>query len=190
MAGRNQIVDRFGEEEATHLCSCSLNAWRAACEFVGYSDGVAITFRPAGVADIPALAAIRAAEWETEAYWLRRIGGYLPEEGQQDRTILIAEDGANLVGFVAGHRTRRFGCDGELEWINVARESRGRGIGEMLVRAIGAWFVTQGARRICVDVEPDNAAARRLYSRCGAKPFKPYWMLWEDSRDMTNGANI
>ena len=146
---------------------------------------MAITFRPARVADIPALAAIRAAEWETETYWTRRIGAYLPQEGQSDRTILVAEDGTALVGFVAGHRTRRYGCDGELEWINVGRESQGRGIGAMLVREIGAWFVQHGARRICVDVEPGNAVARRLYARCGAKPFKPSWMIWEDSRDMT-----
>lgn len=147
---------------------------------------MAITFRPANAADVPALAAIRAAEWETHAYWTRRITDYLPQDDQQGRTILIAEDGAALVGFVAGHRTRRYGCDGELEWINVARESRGRGIGEMLVREIGGWFVAQGARRICVDVNPDNALARRLYSRRGAKPFKPYWMIWEDSRDMVS----
>lgn len=146
---------------------------------------MAIAFRPAQAPDIPALAAIRAAEWETEAYWIRRITAYLPEDDQQGRTILIAEDEGTVAGFVAGHRTRRYGCDGELEWINVARDSRGRGIGAMLIREIGAWFVAQGARRICVDVEPDNAVARRLYSRCGAKPFKPYWMIWEDSRTMT-----
>jgi len=147
---------------------------------------LAITFRSAQFADIPALAAIRAAEWETVAYWTRRIGEYLPEEGQQNRTVLIAEDGTTLVGFVAGHRTRRFGCDGELQWINVRRESQARGIGRLLVREIGSWFVEQGARRICVDVEPDNDIARRLYARCGAKPLKPYWLIWEDSRDMVS----
>jgi GNAT superfamily N-acetyltransferase len=145
---------------------------------------VAITFRSARIADIPALAAIRAAEWETEAYWTRRIGGYLPEEDTQGRTILIAEDDDTPVGFVAGHRTRRFGCDGELQWVNVVRESRGRGIGVLLIQQIGCWFVEHGVWRICVDVEPDNAVARRLYSRCGAKPFKPCWMIWENARDM------
>ena len=157
---------------------------------MGYPDQeeyvLGITFRSAQVADIPALAAIRAAEWETESYWTRRIGEYLSGEGAQGRTILIAEDGDTLVGFVAGHRTRRFGCDGELQWVNVDREHRARGIGAMLVQQIGFWFVEQGARRICVDVEPDNAVARALYSRCGAKPFKPYWMIWENSRDMVD----
>jgi GNAT superfamily N-acetyltransferase len=151
---------------------------------------VAITFRSAQIADIPVLAAIRAAEWETEAYWTRRIGEYLPEEVAQDRTILIAEDEGTPVGFVAGHRTRRFGCDGELQWVNVARERRGLGIGAMLIRKIGFWFVEQGVQRICVDVEPDNAVARGLYSRCGAKPFKPYWMIWENARDMVDNERL
>ena len=151
---------------------------------------MAITFRSAQIADIPVLAAIRAAEWETKAYWTRRIGEYLPEEVAQDRTILIAEDEGTPVGFVAGHRTRRFGCDGELQWVNVARERRGLGIGAMLIRKIGFWFVEQGVRRICVDVEPDNAVARGLYSRCGAKPFKPYWMIWENARDMVDNERL
>ena len=38
---------------------------------------------------------------------------------------------------------RRLGCDGELQWGNVGRESRGREIGAMLVREIGFWFVEQ-----------------------------------------------
>lgn len=88
------------------------------------------------------------------------------------------------MGFVAGYRTRRLGCHGELQWVNVARESRGWGIRAMLVRKIGFWFADQGARRICVAVEPDNAIARGLYSRCGAKPFKPCRMIGENARDM------
>jgi hypothetical protein len=90
---------------------CTVLFWAILAE---ENTVVAITFRSAQVADLRALAAIRAAEWETEAYWTRRIGEYLSEEGQQDRTILVAEDGTTLVGFVAGHRTHRFGCDGEL----------------------------------------------------------------------------
>ena len=33
-----------------------------------------IEVRPAEPADIPAMAAMRAEEWETEAYWRARIG--------------------------------------------------------------------------------------------------------------------
>lgn len=138
------------------------------------------------------MAAIRAREWETEAYWLKRIGGYLAwdnsPEAQAARAVFVAVDGATVVGFVAGHRTRRYGCDGELEWINVIPERRGEGISGQLMARMGEWFVEQGLGRICVDVEPGNVVARRLYARYGAEPFKPYWMIWEDSRRMCAAA--
>ncbi len=144
--------------------------------------------RPAEEADVPAMAAIRAREWETEAYWRRRIGGYLHWDGSPEahaaRGFFVADDGATVVGFAAGHRTSRYGCDGELEWINVVRERRGEGIAGKLMVRMGEWFVEQGLGRICVDVEPGNAVARKLYARFGAEPFKPYWMIWEDSRRM------
>jgi hypothetical protein len=37
-----------------------------------------------------------------------------------ERAAFVAIDDGDLVGFVAGHKTRRLGCDGELQWINVA----------------------------------------------------------------------
>ena len=46
---------------------------------------------------------------------------------------------------------------------------------------MGAWFVEQNAVRICVDVQPQNIAARKLYARCGAQPLNLHWMVWEDS---------
>ena len=134
------------------------------------------------------MAAIRAREWETEAYWLARIGNYLHWDGSPEanasRGFFVAIDGDTVVGFVAGHRTHRYGCDGELEWINVVRDRRGEGIAGKLIARMGEWFIEQNLARICVDVEPGNAVARKLYARHGAAPFKPYWMVWEDSRRM------
>jgi hypothetical protein len=46
---------------------------------------------------------------------------------------------------------------------------------------MGAWFIEHGARRVCVNVDPANAPARKLYSRFGAKPLNDYWMVWEDA---------
>ena len=148
-----------------------------------------ITLRPVEPPDIPRLAAIRAQEWETEAYWTGRIGSYIreeqsPQQALRTRAAFVALDGAELVGFVAGHRTRRFGCDGELQWINVVEGRRGQGIARRLVMRMGAWFAEREAFRVCVNVEPKNAAARELYRRCGAQPLNDYWMIWEDSRAM------
>lgn|SRR5579862_7661645 len=100
-----------------------------------------------------------------------------------------------IVGLIAGHLTRRFGCDGELEWISVRPEFRELGIASQLLRRLAEWFLAQdvgsmlgtalperglGARRICVDVEPTNRIARRFYARHGAIDLKPHWMVWED----------
>ncbi|MBZ5580709.1 MAG: GNAT family N-acetyltransferase [Acidobacteriia bacterium] len=140
------------------------------------------------------MAALRAREWETEAYGTDRITNYLqgkqsPQQAEPERAAFAALDGTALVGFVVGHRTRRLGGDAELQGINVAKASRGKGIAQKLIGQIGAWFAEQGARHICVNVEPDNVAARSLYQRYGAQPFKSHWTVWEDSRAMLPAVN-
>jgi GNAT superfamily N-acetyltransferase len=104
---------------------------------------MSVLFRPAEDEDLDAMAAIRAREWETEAYWRRRIGSYMaveqsPQQALAARAIFVAVDDGTVVGFVAGHRTRRYACDGELEWINVAPEHRGRGLSGQLLAVMAA----------------------------------------------------
>jgi predicted GNAT family acetyltransferase len=140
------------------------------------------------------MAAIRAQEWGTESFWTDRIGLYLsgehsPPEALPARAAFVAMDGTKLVGFVAGHRTRRLGCDAELQWVNVVEEKRGRGIADGMMAKIGTWFVEQNAVRVCVNVDPRNTAARKLYARCGAQPLNDLWMIWEDARAMSTGVD-
>jgi GNAT superfamily N-acetyltransferase len=154
-----------------------------------------VTLRPVEPTDIPPMAAIRAQEWGTEAFWRDRIGLYLsgrhsPQQALTARAAFVAMDGNDLVGFVAGHRTHRLKCDGELQWINVVRERRGLGVGGQLMTQIGTWFVDQDARRICVNVDPDNSAARKLYARHGARPLNDHWMVWEDARAMSISVDV
>jgi GNAT superfamily N-acetyltransferase len=150
---------------------------------------MAITLRTVQPSDVPLMAEIRAQEWETRAFWTGRIGSYLsgehsPQHALPARAAFVALDGTKLVGFVAGHRTRRHGCDGELQWINVVEEMRGQGIADRLMVKIGAWFLEQGMHRICVNVDPKNTAARKLYLRFGAQPLNDHWMIWEDPKAM------
>jgi GNAT superfamily N-acetyltransferase len=147
---------------------------------------MAITIRTAGEGDIAAMAAIRAREWESEEYWNARIAAYLsgehsPTKGLAGRAVFVAEEDGVVVGFVAGHLTKRFDCNAELQWIDVIAEKRGQGIGRRLIEKIAAWFVEQNARRVCVD--PDGPA-RTLYKRFGATALNRHWMVWEDSREM------
>ncbi len=150
-----------------------------------------VVIRPAEVDDVPAMAAIRAAEWETEAYWERRIGNYLCGElGAQHalpgHAVFVAIREEVVIGFIAGHRTRRHSCDGELEWRDVTAAHRRQGIAGKLVVTLAAWFVEQQALRVCIDVKPENTAARALYAKYGARPLNPHWMFWEDIRVATS----
>jgi len=156
---------------------------------------MAVMLRSVEETDVPSMAAIRALEWGSEAFWTDRISRYLtgqhsPQQALSARAAFVAIDGSSLVGFVAGHKTRRLGCDGELQWINVAKERRGLGVASQLMTKIGMWFVAQDARRICVNVDPANLTARRLYTKHGAQILNNQWMIWEDARVMCTSVDV
>ena len=131
------------------------------------------------------MARLRAALWGTEEYWRSRIAAYLagehaPRQGLATRVAFVAEEDRKIVGLIAGHLTRRFGCAGELQWIDVAAERQRAGVASELLRWLAAWFGERGARRVCVDVAPNNAGAREFYRRKGAQDLRPSWMVWPD----------
>ena len=145
----------------------------------------AFSYRLAEKSDIPMMGRIRAAEWETEEYWRVRISRYLncelhPKQALMPRVSYVALEAESLVGFIAGHLTRRYACDGELEWINVIPECRGSAVASELLRLLAAWFAKQKASRICVDVDPNDTTARRFYKRQGADDLNEHWLVWND----------
>jgi ribosomal protein S18 acetylase RimI-like enzyme len=144
-------------------------------------------YRRAELSDIPGMAQLRADDWGSEEYWRERIQLYLsgqlhPKHALPPRVGFVCVDGDEVVGLIAGHLTRRFGCDGELEWISVNPAYRGQKIGSGLLRLLAEWFLAEGARFICVDVDPANEPARKFYAANGAYDLKPHWMAWKDIR--------
>jgi GNAT superfamily N-acetyltransferase len=140
------------------------------------------------------MAKIRAGDWGTEEYWRERILQYLthkanPREALRPRSAFVCVEGEEVVGLIAGHLTRRFGCDGELEWISLRPEYRGRGAGFGLLCRLAEWFMVHNATRICVDVTPSNQVARNFYARHGAEDLKPHWMVWKDIRSVLRSRN-
>lgn len=105
-------------------------------------------------------------------------GEHHPRHALAPRAMWLAEKAGRPVGYVAGHLTRRFACDGELEWIYVVGEERRRGVAAELVRLLAAWFVEKGARRICVDLGDERA--RGFYLRLGAVDLRKHWLVWND----------
>ncbi|HTI11941.1 MAG TPA: GNAT family N-acetyltransferase [Puia sp.] len=151
-------------------------------------------YREATESDVPALARIRAMEWETEEYWIARISGYRngtihPQQALLPRVIYVAvEEDCSIAGFIAGHLTRRFECDGELEWINVIPEHRGAGIALALIQQLAGWFIGQKALQVCVDCDPDNHIAQNFYKRYGAEMLNKHWLVWKDIRVLLSPA--
>jgi ribosomal protein S18 acetylase RimI-like enzyme len=136
-------------------------------------------------ADIPGMAALRVGEWGTQEYWEKRITAYLrrelhPQQALDSRIIYVATKEDTVVGFIAGHLTRRFGCDGELEWINVGPEYRSQGIASALLRQLATWFASQQALYICVNCAADNLIAQKFYKKHGAEKLSEHWLIWKD----------
>lgn len=142
-------------------------------------------YRKAELSDVAGMARLRASDWGSEEYWRERIPLYLtgqlhPQHALASRIGFVCVNGEQIVGLIAGHLTRRFGCDGELEWISVSPAYRGQKIASGLFRLLADWFVAKGARFICVDVDPANEPARKFYAANGAYDLKPHWMAWKD----------
>ncbi len=107
-------------------------------------------------------------------------GRHHPQQALPPRNGYVAVDGDRVVGYIAGHLTRRFACDGEVQYLYVAPDHRRSGIASELVRLQLHWFRQQNARRICVNVDVESPAAAPFYLSRGAAPLSEYWYLWED----------
>jgi GNAT superfamily N-acetyltransferase len=118
---------------------------------------------------------------------LRYLAGeHHPQQALLPRVMWMAAERESPIGYAAGHLTRRFGCDGELQWIYVVPEHRRSQIASRLLRLMAEWFLEHGARRICVDVGDDNA--RPFYRRHGAVDLNRHWMVWNDISGGVEGS--
>lgn len=141
-----------------------------------------IIYREATGQDIPFLAKIRSTDSAEESYWNARISGYAegthyPQKALKERIIYVATENERIIGFIAGHLTRRYDCDGELQWIDVIESYRRKGIASKLVKLLTEWFVKHDSCKICVD--PGNDIARQFYKANGATALNNHWMYWE-----------
>ena len=144
-----------------------------------------VIFREVVKHDLVRLAEIRATNSGTYDYWLTRIENYFlglahPQEALLPRVIYVALIDGQIIAFIAGHLTRRFNCEGELQWIDTVKEFRNKGIASQLVKILANWFIDHKAYNICVD--PGNEDARKFYRKNGATDLNKHWMYWEDIR--------
>jgi GNAT superfamily N-acetyltransferase len=109
--------------------------------------------------------AARAADARMAAYL---YGKHHPQQALLPRVAYLALDRDTVVGYIAGHLTRRHGCDGEVQYLFVAPPYRRQGIGSALLGLLAAWFGDQGAIRICVNADLESPAAVPFYTSQGA----------------------
>jgi GNAT superfamily N-acetyltransferase len=103
-----------------------------------------------------------------------------PQNALAPRVIYVAHEGEAMIGYIAGHLTRRFGCEGELEWLYVVPERRRSGVASSLMPCLAAWFKQENVARVCVNVARFNTAAHSFYARHGAEPLSQYWLVWSE----------
>jgi GNAT superfamily N-acetyltransferase len=143
-----------------------------------------ILYREATSADVAAMEQSRVGDAEAGAAD-ERMRSYFdgishPREALLPRTGFVALDNNVVVGYIAGHLTRRFGYQGEVQFLYVAPKYRRQGIAAELLRRMAAWFSVQNATRVCVNVNVDSPQASPFYLSQGASVMNKYWYVWDD----------
>lgn len=147
-----------------------------------------IQYRQATLADVPMLAKLCSHGREDEAYWRARIEGYMslefnPHQATPQRLIHVAShNNGTVLGFVAGHLTRRTDYPGQIQWINAAEQYRRTGVGSELLWILAEWFIDNQVKSVRVDVDPENEITLEFYRYHRAASINKYWLYWDDIR--------
>ena len=127
-----------------------------------------IMIRAATSEDVPAMLALER-DSPLAAHWPQSMYLQIFDKNGPARIALIvsaeSNDSREINGFVVARLVGGGEC--ELENIVVAHKHQKRGIGAHLIRALARAARDQNASRIFLEVRESNAAARRLYEKCG-----------------------
>jgi ribosomal protein S18 acetylase RimI-like enzyme len=121
--------------------------------------------RPARADDAVAIAALDAATWSFDVTPAARSSVPSSIDG-----MLVAEDGGEIVGYVAVGRATHLESNrhvADIRGLAVAPDHQGRGLGRALVHAALDAARERGARKVTLRVLAPNTAARALYESCG-----------------------
>ena len=103
-------------------------------------------------------------------------GSFLREQLQKpDVAVLVAEENGDVIGYayaaVEGYDYMSLrGPAGVLHDIIVEPESRGRGVGQLLLGATLEFLRAHGAPRVVLTTAERNEAAQRLFASMGFRP--------------------
>ena len=101
---------------------------------------------------------------QPDAYWIRLTESVTTPGGQ---AMLVAEDDGRAVGLTFGLFDKEHPKTGHVGGMWVEPGSRGRGVGQALLRAAIDWARSRGLERLDLWVTEGNGPATRLYERLG-----------------------
>jgi len=99
-----------------------------------------------------------------ERQWLARYEA-ARADGSAEAFAALDDDGTFL-GLALAPEIDREGAEMELGYIT-APAARGRGVASEMLRALTEWAFEQGAQRIYLIINVENAASERVAARCG-----------------------
>lgn len=146
--------------------------------------GVGITVRSAGPADLDLLVELAAEYCDADGHAFDETtvrAGFAPLL-DDDRYGIVRI--AGLDGAVDGYGVVTWGWSIEIGGLDVVLDeiyarTKGRGVGTALLRRLEADCRARGVKRIFLETELPNEAARRLYEREGFTADTSIWMSKE-----------
>jgi GNAT superfamily N-acetyltransferase len=102
-----------------------------------------------------------------------------PRLAKEPRIVILASDGAAVVGYAACHETTKWGVAAELQSIYLLKEYQGGGIGTALFCVIVEWTERAGPRSLGVGIAAGNPY-QRFYQKLGGTALDEHTYLWRE----------
>jgi putative acetyltransferase len=133
------------------------------------------------------------SRWTTAAADIRALPGPFAPPG----SLLVAVDDTGAQGCGALRVMADHPGAAEIKRVYVRERARGKGVGELLMRALMAHALQIGCNRVLLDTAPELVAARALYGRLGFRAIPLYStslapdvICFEWSAPRKNGAAV
>lgn len=139
-------------------------------------SSTALTIRPAGEADLPAILAIynaviatTTAVYSEAPVTLEDRQGWLESKRRRGFPVIVAEADGRVAGFGAFDDFRAWPCYRHTveHSVHVDAACRGRGVGRALVEALLAEAKARGLHRMIAGIDADNAVSIGLHRALG-----------------------
>ena len=95
------------------------------------------------------------------------------------QAVLVTGDPGQPTGFVTCHTDDATGA-GRIGLVGVGENTRGRGVGQTLIKEALGWFYRQGMKSVQVSTQGRNIGAQRLYQKCNflTREVKFWYHRW------------